>query len=373
MSVSESSREPFSLTGVPLPPDDKIFGRSKAMQLVRQKVEKAISTNVPILILGAGGTGKEVLARWIHSHSPWRTGQLVKLNCAAIPGPLLESELFGYEKGAFTGAVTSRPGRVELAKSGSLFFDEVAELSLTLQAKLLHLMQDGRFSRLGDLQERQLTARIICATSRDLFQEASAGRFRPDLFYRINVVNVKIPPLQDRREDIPVLVEYFLSQFALQFERVVAPISSQTMHYLRQREWLGNIRELENCVARYVVLDSEDAFLAEHPEEKRRNSSVKKIVGGAVPLKRVARQAIRELERNLILKALQENRWNRRKAAQTLNISYRSLIYKIREAGLPRKSFRNGKDRANAEVPESTSAEEIGLETRITDSGSSGR
>jgi two-component system response regulator AtoC len=356
-----------------LPPGDVIFGGTPAMKAIRHQLEKICDADIPVLIQGGGGSGKEILARWIHSRSPWKSGRFVKANFAAIRGSLLEIELLGNQADGFTGAVSPNPGRAEIAKYGSLFFDEVAELDLALQAELLHLMQDGRFTRPGDLQERQLTARVICSTGRDLAQEASAGRFRPELFYRINGLHVKMPTLRERREDIPILVEYFLSQFALRFERRVTPISSQTMHYLRQREWLGNIRELENCVARYVLLQSEDAFLAEHPEDKRRNTLVPKTVGAAVPLKRVARQAIRELERNLILKALQENRWNRRKAAQALNISYRSLIYKIREAGLPGKSFRSSKLRPNTGASEPTPDGETGQDTRTTSSEPSGR
>jgi len=312
--------------------DQCVFGLSSAMQSVRARVEKVVGTDIPILIEGLAGTGKEVLARWIHERSPWRAGQFVKCNCAAIPGPLLESELFGYEKGAFTGAHKSKPGRVEMANSGSLFLDEIAELDLSLQAKLLHLMQDGRFSRIGDLEERHLTARMIFSANRDLSREAAAGRFREDLLYRINVIRIEMPPLKHRREDIPLLVEHFLSSFSQQFERDVPPVSRETMRYLQDRDWAGNIRELENCVARYVVLSSEEVLWADPLEQTRGVALEKKSTNGGVSLKHSAKKAVRDMERTVIFRALQENRWNRRRTAQALNISYRALMYKIREA-----------------------------------------
>ena len=343
MSENVSNSGGSSPLPVALPSDQWVFGLSSAMQSVRERAEKVVGTDIPVLIEGLTGTGKEVLARWIHERSPWRAGQFVKCNCAAIPGPLLESELFGYEKGAFTGAYRSKPGRVEMANSGSLFLDEIAELDLSLQGKLLHLMQDGRFSRIGDLEERHLTARMIFSANRDLSREVAAGRFRADLLYRINVIRIEMPPLKHRREDIPVLVEHFLSFFSQQFERSVPPISRETMRYLQERDWVGNIRELENCIARYVVLSTEEALWVEPLDRPRGLATEKKSTDRSVSLKHSAKTAIREMERTVILRALQDNRWNRRRTAQALNISYRALMYKIREARLLQKrtpSFR---------------------------------
>src|SRR5271168_1142484 len=219
-----------------LPPDHIYFGPSGAMQAVRQKVERAAGLNVPILILGESGTGKEVLAHFVHKASPWRDGPFVKVNCPAIPGTLIESELFGFEKGAFTGATTAKPGRIELAEGGTLFLDEIAELDASLQAKLLHVLQDGHFTRIGDHEEKRMDARVICATNRILKQEIETGGFRADLFYRINVITLTLPPLRERREDIPYLVEYLREQFNRRFKREAGPVSREVLQLLHQRE-----------------------------------------------------------------------------------------------------------------------------------------
>ena len=323
--------------GMELPPDHIYFGPSQAMQSVRQRVERAAALNVPILILGESGTGKEVLARFIHNRSPWAGGPFVKVNCPAIPGTLLESELFGFEKGAFTGATAAKPGRIEMAEGGTLFLDEIAELDASLQAKLLHVLQDGHFTRIGDHEERRMEARVICATNRALQEEIEKGGFRSDLFYRINVISVTLPSLRDRREDIPYLAEYLRVAFNQRFQREAPKISKETLHTLQQREWPGNVRELENCIARYVVLGSEEAFYAERTEKKPYSFSYDESPDGNIPLKAIAQQVTRRMEHDVILKVLQANHWNRRKAAEQLKISYRALLYKVRQAGLPSK------------------------------------
>src|SRR6202162_200138 len=239
---------------VELPPDHIYFGPSAAMQAIHRKVDRAAGLNVPILILGESGTGKEVLAHFIHTRSPWRDGPFVKVNCPAIPGTLLESELFGFQKGASTGANVAKPGRMELAQGGTLFMDEIAELDASLQAKLLHVLQDGHFTRIGDHEERRMDARVICATNRVLAKEIESGGFRADLFYRINVITLNLPALRDRREDIPYLVEYLREQFNRRFKREAGPVSKEVLQLLHQREWTLNIRELENFMARYVIL-----------------------------------------------------------------------------------------------------------------------
>ncbi len=333
VTSSLSSPQPTGVNG--LPPEAVIFGRSAVMQAVRQKVEKVAGANIPVLIQGESGTGKEVLARLIHSRSPWSSGPFVKVSCAAIPGTLLESELFGYEKGAFTGAYTCKPGRVEMAHRGTLFLDEIAELDPGLQAKLLQVLQDGQFCRIGDQEEKRVEARVICATSRHLEQAIEAGSFRADLFYRINVINLNMPRLRERREDIVLLAEHFLSHFNERFQRAAPGFSKGVIRVLQNREWRGNIRELENFVARYVILGAGDGLGSELVEKPPSSIAIEVEENGSIPLKRIAKEATREMERNLILKVLQANQWNRRKAAQVLNISYRALIYKIRQAGLP--------------------------------------
>jgi transcriptional regulator with PAS, ATPase and Fis domain len=256
----------------------------------------------------------------------------VKVNCAAIPGTLLESELFGYERGAFTGANFSKPGRVELADRGTLFLDEIADLDLNLQSKLLHFLQDGTFSRIGDQTERKIDVRLLCATNKDLQAETDAGRFRQDLFYRIHVFRLNLPLLRQRREDIPALAEYFRQHFQSQFGKVSQPFPSEILDYFQSLRWPGNIRELSNVVARYVLVGPEAMIGPEsHP---KKTSCVINQNGTQVTLKRMAKDAVKEVERNVILEALRANQWNRRKTAQELKISYRALIYKIQDAGL---------------------------------------
>jgi two-component system, NtrC family, response regulator AtoC len=327
-----------------LPPDHIYFGPSEAMQAVRQKVERAAGLNVPILILGESGTGKEVLAHFVHNASPWRKGPFVKVNCPAIPGTLIESELFGFQKGAFTGANANKPGRMELAQGGTLFMDEIAELDSSLQAKLLHVLQDGHFTRIGDHEERRMDARIICATNRNLAREIEGGGFRADLFYRINVISIMLPSLRERREDIPYLVEYLRLQFNRRFQREAPPVSRETLHLLQQRDWPGNVRELENCLARYVVLGSEETFYSERAEKAPVHFTYETTEEGNIPLKRIAQQVTRRMERDVILKVLQANHWNRRRTAEVLKISYRALLYKVRQAGLPAKRPRRKQD-----------------------------
>jgi two-component system, NtrC family, response regulator AtoC len=319
------------------PPDNVYFGPSEVMQQVRQRVDRAANLNVPILVLGESGTGKEVLARYIHNQSPWRTGPFVKVNCPAIPGTLLESELFGFQKGAFTGAYTAKPGRMELANGGTLFLDEIADLDSSLQAKLLHVLQDGHFTRIGDHEEQQLDARIVCATNRYLQNEIKTGSFRADLLYRINVISVTLPPLRERRDDIPYLAEYLRQQFNTRFKKEAGPLSTDIIESLVHRDWPGNVRELENCIARYVILGTDEVFQAERVEKKPFTFNYEVTEDGKIPLKRIAQQVSRRMEHDVILKVLQANHWNRRKTAEILKISYRALLYKVRQAGLPAK------------------------------------
>lgn len=322
-----------------LPPAELIFGRSAAMQAARQKIDKVALSGpgVPILIQGDNGTGKGLLASFIHGLTPKSGAAFVKVNCAAIPGALLESELFGYEKGAFTGAHISKPGRVELADGGTLFLDGIDEIDLSLQAKLLQLLQDGCFCRIGGQEDRRVQLRVICATNRRLELEIANGRFRQDLFYRINVVSIELPPLRSRVEDIPDLVAYFLNVHRVRHRMQARPLSPSVMKLLLKHPWPGNIRELENLIERYVILGSEDAISTELLNWEHTHASPEITTDGQIHLKKVTRQAVHDLERKIILSVLEANRWNRKRTASALKISYRALLYKIRRAGLPRK------------------------------------
>jgi len=338
MSTTDLVITPIGAPVTDLPPEDVIFGETEPMRRVRQKLKKLACANIPVLIQGESGTGKEIIAKLIHRLSPWQTGPFVKVNCPAIPGTLLESELFGYEKGAFTGAYGSKPGRVEMANRGTLFLDEIAELDANLQAKLLQLLQDGQFCRIGAHEDTRVEARVVCATNRNLEREAEAGTFRQDLFYRINVLSLHLAPLRERATDIPKLVRYFLQAYNREFDCHTAELSSSTMRYLQRRRWVGNIRELENLIKRYVILGSEDAILSADIERAQPETIPVIPVDGSMPLKKMMRQMVREMESKIILRALETENWNRKRTARSLGISYRALLYKIREAGLPSKS-----------------------------------
>jgi two-component system, NtrC family, response regulator AtoC len=335
--VAGTQKLPLTLRVDNLPPEDVIFGRSLLMQEFRQKIQKFAATSIPLLIQGESGTGKGVLARYIHSRSSVATGPFVNVNCAAIPGTLLESELFGYEKGAFTGAYVSKPGRVELAHKGTLFLDGIDEIDLPLQAKLLQLLQDTQFSRIGGAEDISIQVRVICATSRPLEHEISAGRFRADLYYRINVARVELPALRLRIEDVPQLAMHFYERYRQRHKSAAAPISPMLMKLFEKHTWPGNIRELENLMERYVILGSEEAIGQELANWERTPVTPEIPSNGPIHLKNVTRKAVRELEGKIILSALEANRWNRKRAARDLRISYRALLYKIRQAGLPAK------------------------------------
>src|ERR1700737_2034259 len=318
-----------------MPPDAVVFGRTEAMQAVRDRLSKLAGANVPVLIEGESGTGKDIIARMIHANSPWRTGPWVKVNCPAIPGTLLESELFGYEKGAFTGAYGTKPGRVEMAHRGTLFLDEISELDLGLQSKLLQLLQDGQFCRIGAQEDKKVEVRVVCATNRVLETEIENGTFRQDLFYRINVVNLQMPPLRERRGDIADLVTYFLEHYNRKYNCRARTLSADLMSALHKHHWPGNIRELENLIKRYVILGNEEVISNDLVSRKQEYFNPEIDVDGPISLKAITRQATRQLERKVILKVLQAHHWNRKQAARALSISYRALLYKIRDAGLP--------------------------------------
>ena len=320
-----------------IPPVSVIFGRTTVMRSIRQKIEKAASSGVPILIQGDSGTGKGLLAVFIHSISLQPSTPFIKVNCAAILGALLESELFGYEKGAFTGAQAVKPGRVELADGGTLFLDGIDEIEMSLQAKLLQLLQDGQFTRIGGQEDRKVQIRVICATNRRLEDEIAHGRFRRDLFYRINVVSVEMPSLRVRADDIRDLVDYFLQNHCTRHNVPQRPLSAEAVRLLERHPWPGNIRELENMIERYVILGSEDAIASELLNWDHSHETQEPQLEGQIHLKKVTRQAVHDLERKIIMSVLEANRWNRKRTASALKISYRALLYKIRRAGLPPK------------------------------------
>lgn len=324
----------FSESSFELPPNEVIFGSSAAMNEVRKNLDQIASTNVPVLLQGQSGTGKEILARYIHERSLWRKGGFVKVNCPAIPGTLFESELFGYQKGAFTGAYASKPGRVEMAQHGTLFLDEIAELDPAMQAKLLQVLQDGQFSRIGAQEERQIEVRVICATNRDLEREMQAGSFRQDLFFRINVVNLHLPSLRERKADIPVLMEYFLDRYCAKFNRPANRPSGRLLRLFEKHSWPGNIREFENVMKRFVILGPETVYKSIENEAER-DASLLDLPSGPMPLKQLTRQAVKQLEKKVILGMLEANHWNRRVVSRSLGISYAALLYKMREAGVP--------------------------------------
>src|ERR1700721_1036628 len=309
-----------------MPPDAIVFGHTESMLAVRDRLIKLAGANVPVLIQGESGTGKDIIARMIHTASPWKTGPWVKVNCPAIPGTLLESELFGYEKGAFTGAYGMKPGRVEMAHRGTLFLDEISELDMALQSKLLQLLQDGQFCRIGAQEDKKVEVRVVCATNRKLEEEIENGTFRADLFYRINVVNLHMPPLRERPTDIPELGDFFLEYHNRKYNCRAKPLSAELMGVLRKYHWPGNIRELENLIKRYVILGTEDVISSDLTPRETDFINSDIPLDGQISLKKLTRQAVRELERKVILKTLQTHHWNRKQAARALSISSRALL-----------------------------------------------
>ena len=315
-------------------PEEILIGDSPVIRRVREQVRNAAETEVPVLITGESGTGKDIAARLLHDLSVRRNKRFVKVNCPAIPGTLFESEFFGYEPGAFTGASGSRPGKFEQAHNGTIFLDEIGELDSSLQSKLLQALQDFRFVRLGGTEDRNVNVRLICGTNRNLAAEIEKGTFRTDLYYRINVIQIAMPALRERSADIPQLMEYFVRLYSDQFGKRVTPISATLLQVLQAYHWPGNIRELENLAKRHVVLGGEEYILSSL-RERNENEALLPDVDLNTPLRVQTKKALRQLERKIILNVLQAHKWNRRKTARSLDISYRALLYKIKEAGVP--------------------------------------
>jgi two-component system response regulator AtoC len=323
-----------------LPPMDVIFGQSTLMAIAREKLERIAETTVPVLLQGESGTGKDIFAKLLHAHSNRSRAALVKVACPAIPHSLIESELFGYEKGAFTGAYTTKRGRVELAHMGTLFLDEVDSLDLSVQAKLLQVLQDGSFMRVGAQDSRKVNTRLVCAANGNLRQKAEEGSFRLDFFFRINAVTIELPPLRERAVDLPMLIDYFVDQHAKAFHLTPKPLSREIIRMMQRYNWPGNIRQLENLVRSYVLIGSEEALVAELVPSAPASVIPECDLANPVSLKEITKAATRDLEREIILKVLQANGWSRQKTAKWLKISYRSLLYKLQDAhvrGLPNR------------------------------------
>jgi two-component system response regulator AtoC len=304
------------------------------MREIKRRVESIADSDASVLIFGESGVGKEVIAHAIHNASPRAAGPFVKVNCAALPGGLFESELFGHERGAFTGAHRRKPGHFERARHGTLYLDEIGELPLAAQPKLLHVLQDFRFSRVGGEEPLSADVRIISATNRHLELEARQGRFREDLYFRLNVVDIHVPPLRERREEIPLLAERFLDTFSKLYARQT-DLSPRFMNALLEYSWPGNIRELENVLRRLVLL-REDAALAALSGELQQQPVAPATLSilSSEGLRDVARRGAREAERKALVEILTRVGWNRVAAARVLKVSYKTLLSKIAECEL---------------------------------------
>jgi len=310
---------------------NNIIGHSRKMVELFDQLKLIASSKATVFIQGASGTGKELVARALHYNSPRKNKPFVKINCAALPEGLIESELFGHEKGAFTGAIKTTKGKFEMANGGTLLLDEISEMNPLLQAKLLRVLQEREFEKIGDSRTIHIDVRIIATTNRDIEKYIEDGKFREDLFFRLNVIPIQIPALSERREDIPLLVEHFIGKFSREHSREVTGISEEAMAYLQRQEWPGNVRELENAVERGIVLCEEKTLQVKHflpgiaPISREHSSPA----GASLNLGAVS--SIAEMEKQMIFKALQEYAGNRTRAAEALGISIRTLRNKLRE------------------------------------------
>jgi two-component system response regulator AtoC len=315
-----------------LPPMDVIFGQSSMMAGAREKLERIAETTVPVLLQGESGTGKEMFAKLLHARSNRSNSPWVKVTCPAIPNTLIESELFGYEKGAFTGAYATKRGRVELAHGGTLFLDEVGSLDMSVQAKLLQVLQDGSFMRVGAQESRRVNTRLVCASNGSLRKQTEDGSFRLDFFFRINVVTIDLPPLRQRIADLPGLIDYFLNLHSKTYRRQPKPLSSEIIGMMQGYSWPGNIRQLENMIHSYVLIGNEESLAADLAPVFPAEIAAEIDLANPISLKKITKAATRDLEKKIILQVLKTNGWSRQKTARWLNISYRSLLYKLQES-----------------------------------------
>ncbi len=331
-----------------------LFGHSARMAEVQEVIERVADTDVTVLIRGESGTGKDLVARAIHASSLRRHQLLVKVNCGALPPDLLESELFGFDRGAFTGAMQDKPGKFEFANQATMFLDEIGSMSLPLQAKLLQMLRDGGFSRLGGTHHVHADVRLIAATNRDLEQAVAGGQFREELYSRLNLVRIDLPSLRDRREEVPILSEHFLKKYAVQYNMPCSALLPETMGLFMEYDWPGNIRELESVIKRAVVVPGSEASIRKEMAQNiamaphrvplapapltPTSIAAAAAEAGNYSLKDISRTAAREAERELIFKTLQRTHWNRKETAEILGISYKALLYKIKENGLDKAS-----------------------------------
>lgn len=319
--------EVSSMRGMPI-----IIGKSEEILEVAKKIQKVASARTTVLLLGESGTGKELFARALHSLSLRKDSPFVPINCAAIPRELLESELFGYEKGAFTGAEAKKLGKFELADKGTIFLDEIGEMALSLQAKIMRIIQEGEIERVGGVKTIPVDVRVIAATNKDIERAVSEGAFREDLYYRLNVFPIRVPPLRERREDIPLLVDFFAKKYCAEMKTGRKEVSEEVLSLLMDSPWKGNVRELENCIERAVILCDGITITPEHISlcPSLVNSDL-----GTLPmngtLEDTARVALRLAESERIRKALQETKGNKSRAAELLDVSYKTLLTKIKE------------------------------------------
>lgn len=309
---------------------------SPAMLKIRSQAALVANVDIPVLLLGESGTGKEVLARLIHKLSPRAHRTFLKVNCAAVPADLLESELFGYEPGAFTGATHAKPGKFELCNKGTILLDEIGEMPPLLQAKLLHVLQDQQFSRLGSRSVIKVDVRILAATNINIPEALATRRLREDLYYRLNAFTLHLPPLRERKEEIPILLKHSMTRMSEQYARPPLSLSPALLQACQEHSWPGNLRELNNFLKRYLILGDESLAMAELlPKNDGNGGSQGDSARSAdVGLKSVARSAKDEAEAQAIARALEQTNWNRKQAAALLQISYKALLYKIRQYGI---------------------------------------
>jgi two-component system, NtrC family, response regulator AtoC len=321
---------------IPLDDNTSLVLSSKRMREIESQCRLVAQVDIPVLILGESGTGKEVATIFIHKLSARSHRSFLKVNCAAMPADLLESELFGYEQGAFTGAVKSKPGKFEQCNGGTIFLDEIGEMPAALQAKLLQVLQDGSFSRLGGRASVKVDVRVIAATNIDIKAAIAQKTFREDLYYRLNAFTLKMPPLRERMEEIPILAHHFMRKVAAKYERDPLPISPLLMKALMSQTWPGNLRELENTIKRYLILGSEQAIIEDlNPLQNAGGFEPAGDGAGASPgLKHLVRNLKGGAESAAIEQALRDARWNRKVAASELQISYKALLYKIKQYNL---------------------------------------
>jgi transcriptional regulator with PAS, ATPase and Fis domain len=334
-----------------------LIGNHPSIQKIRELITMVSDTAFSVLVMGETGTGKEVVARLLHQTSNRCNNNFIKINCSALPLTLLESELFGYEKGAFTGAVTSKPGKFELASDGVIFLDEIGDMPLSLQAKLLQVVQSGEFTRLGGIKDVKVNSWVISATNHDLVKDMEEGRFRKDLYYRLNIIKIEIPPLQERKEDLPLLMEHLIQKHRSEFQISSSPtIDSHLQKLLLSYHWPGNVRELSGVILRLVIGDDPEGirselensmladglnppigFMQHAPLSSEKSESKDPDQEVVWPLKELKAEASKYIEKRIILYALNQTRWHKSKVAKMLQISYKALFYKMNDYGI-RKS-----------------------------------